>query len=103
MPDEQDNAEALDDDVVWGDDPVDEVEFPPDRLSPLSRSSPLDADAAGDEARPFRDEPVGRLAEAPDDNPYDGVGESDVLAEAYGDGGDLAAEEEAVHLTEGAP
>ena len=81
MPDEQDAAEALDDDMVLGDD---RELLPPD-------------------GRWSGGQTVGRLAEVPDDDPHDGVGESDVLADAFADGSDLAAEEEAMHLTEGAP
>ena len=118
MPDEQDVAEALDDDAMGFDDNlVESVEFPPDKLSALSQIGPLiDERLAGepiaetaqrevpeaDSSRDVRDDEhstLGRLAQVADDDPTDGIGESDMLANAFGDERDLTAEEQAVHLT----
>ena len=115
MPDEQDVAEMLDDDAMGIEDDRKRVEFPPDNLSALSQIGPLiDERLAGEpvaeraqreipEAGGSRDveaSTVGRLADVPDDDPTDGVGESEMLADAFGDEADLAVEEQAVHLTD---
>lgn len=112
--DEQERAESLDDDNLGGDDLVEAGKFPPDKLSALTQIGPLiDERLAGEPVseRAMREQPeygagdedvdqLGRLVAAPDDDPTDGVGESDMLADDSDDRAGLSAEEAAIHLTE---
>jgi hypothetical protein len=111
--DEQERAESLDEDNLGGDDLVEAGKFPPDKLSALTQIGPLiDERLAGEPVaeRAMREQPeygddedddeLGRLVAAPDDDPTDGVGESDVLADDSDDHTGLSAEEAANHLTQ---